>query len=72
MTPQQALDLINRFTSNIQTTREGHSNIVAALQALESLIPVKKTVGVEVTHEGKIRVAPGIKVERVKEEKPLK
>ena len=38
MTPEQALDLLDKATGTVQTTREGHTAIQQALEVLRKLI----------------------------------
>lgn len=43
MTPEQALQLLGQVTAGIETTRDNHSKIIAALEVLKKAItPVKE------------------------------
>lgn len=44
MTPQQAIEILDKVTSNVQLNRQEHTTVVQALQVLQGLIPkAKKT-----------------------------
>jgi len=41
MAPEQAINVLNQYTSKLQVTREEHGVIVKALETLKALIPQK-------------------------------
>ncbi len=42
MTIEQAIQILTAATANLQATREQHSQIVQAIQLLQTLIPKKE------------------------------
>jgi len=39
MTPEQALQILNAATANLNGTREAHGQIIEALETIKKLIP---------------------------------